>query len=95
MWGRDVRPPNVETIGDRTMKIGSTVRFSETFLRDIDARSTPVGISLCYCVGTVTELDGIGDLAVATVNWTAASRMPRYNATKYLVVVTQPPKMEA
>ena len=88
MWGRDVRPPNVETIGDRTMKIGSTVRFSETFLRDIDARSTPVGISLCYCVGTITELDGIGDLAVATVIWTIeGARMPRYNATRDLVVV--------
>ena len=70
------------------MKIGSTVRFAETFLSDIEARSND---ALRYAVGTITEID----TDVATVNWTAASRMPRYNATKYLVVVAQPPKMEA
>lgn len=70
------------------MKIGSTVRFSETFLRDIDARSTPIGIPLCYCVGTITELDGTGNLAVATVHWTVAGRgVSRFNATRDLVIV--------
>lgn len=70
------------------MKIGSIVRFSPKFLRDIDARSTPVGIPLCYCVGIITELDGIGNLAVATVDWTVEGRgISRYNATRNLVIV--------
>jgi hypothetical protein len=66
------------------MKIGSTVRFSDTFLRDIEAMPND---ELRYAVGTITGIDGIGELAVATVDWTAASRMPLYNATKYLVAV--------
>ena len=67
------------------MKIGSTVRFAETFLSDIEARSND---ALRYAVGTITELDGIGNLAVATVHWTVEGRgMPRYNATRDLVIV--------
>ena len=65
------------------MKIGSLVRVSDTFLRDVDASPSD---ELRYALGKITELDGVGDLAVATVQWNT-SRMPRYNGTKYLVVV--------
>lgn len=65
------------------MKIGSIVRVSDTFLRDVDASPTD---ALRYAIGTITEIDGNGDQAVATVRWNT-SRMPRYNGTKYLVVV--------
>ena len=62
------------------MKIGSTVRFAETFLSDIESRSND---ALRYAVGTITEIE----TDVATVNWTPSSRMPRYIATKYLVAI--------
>ena len=65
------------------MKIGSLVRVSDTFLRDIDASPSD---ELRYALGEITELDGVGDLAVATVRW-YVSRMPPYNATRDLVVV--------
>jgi len=65
------------------MKIGSTVRFTDAFLSDIGTRSND---ALRYAVGTITELDGIGEQAIATVRWNS-SRMPRYNATKHLVAV--------
>ena len=65
------------------MKIGSLVRVSDTFLRDVGAGPSD---ELRYALGEITELDGVGDLAVATVRWNT-SRMPRYNGTKYLVVV--------
>ena len=65
------------------MKIGSLVRVSDNFLRDVDAGPSD---ELRYALGKITELDGVGELAVATVRWNT-SRMPRYNATKYLVVV--------
>lgn len=69
------------------MKIGSIVRFSETFLRDIDPRSTPVGSPLCWCVGTITELEIIGELAVATVNWTVeGTGVSRHQSTRNLEV---------
>lgn len=82
VWGRNVRPPIVKTYGDRPMKIGSTIRLSETFLRDIDASPSD---ALRYAVGTITELDGIGQLAVATVRWNDA-RISRYDATRNLVI---------
>ena len=64
------------------MQIGQTVKYSDQFLDDIGAATTPAGEPLAYAVGKIVELDN----GIATVQWNSA-RIPRHNAIKYLKLV--------
>jgi len=65
------------------MKIGSTVRFADSFLQDIEASATAVGKPLRYAVGIVVAMDD----SVATVQWNSA-RIPQYMAAHFLAIVS-------
>ena len=64
------------------MQIGQTVKYSDQFLDDIGAATTPAGEPLAYAVGTIVEIDN----GIAEVKWDSA-RIPRFNHTRILAEI--------